>query len=201
MRRAAPKLLAVVTLVFMLSACGAGSGAPATDGPLSSGATVNSIPRGEICAPGGERQTFGDQIFTNYGHATVVLDRVVLLHPHNERLFASYAVPGALLIGTAPWPPSYKGIPYTWKHRQPVPGFKLAPGKSFNMVLGLAAIAKGEEATSQGMLVYYHDPAGSYVARNDYANVIAATKTGCETQTAALPAGRPDSRGRMASWA
>jgi hypothetical protein len=69
-------------------------------------------------------------------------------------------------------------MPSTWKYRQPVHGFRLAPGKSFNMVLGVAAIAPGQ-ASSRGMLVYYHESAGSYVATDDFAMVIAATKTGC----------------------
>jgi hypothetical protein len=107
-----------------------------------------------------------------------VLDRVALLHPRNERLVGSYAVPGKLLIGVEPWPPSYAGIPATWKHRQAVHSFRLAPGNSFNMVLGVAAIAAGQ-ASSQGMLVYYRDSAGSYVTTDHVAMVIAATTNGC----------------------
>jgi hypothetical protein len=139
------------------------------------------IPDGSICVPGGRPQTFGDQQFTNYGSTAVVLDRVVLLHPHNERLIGSYAVPGESLIGApGDWPPKYPGMPPGWQHRQPVHGFRLGPGKTFNMVLGVAAITP-RGATSQGMLVYYHDSAGAYVARNYFANVIAAAsrKQGC----------------------
>lgn len=175
------KLIATLTLAAVLSSalagCGGGSGGPATDGPLGSGVD-GTIPRGSICLPGGQPQTFGDQQFTNHGHATVVLDRVVLLHPHNERLIGSYAVPGAVLIGAVPWPPKYSGMPPTWKDRQRVHGFRLAPGKTFNMVLGVAAVGPGR-ATSRGMLVYYHDSADSYVSPNYFANIIAATKTGC----------------------
>jgi hypothetical protein len=85
------------------------------------------------------------QTFTNYGDTTVILDRVVLLRPRNERLVGSYAVPGDLLVGNVRWPPTYPstisvpGVPAAWKHRQTVPGFRLAPGKSFNMVLGVAS--------------------------------------------------------------
>lgn len=171
--------VAAALLVCALGGCSRNAGS-ATDGPLSSGNGVHDpIPRGSICVPGGRPQTFGDQQFTNYGHATVVLDRVVLLHPHNERLIGSYAVPGAVLIG-APggWPPKYPGMPSAWKDRQPVHGFRLAPGKTFNMVLGVAAIAVGR-ATSQGMLVYYHGSSGTYVAPNYFANIIAANTHTC----------------------
>jgi hypothetical protein len=168
-----------VALVSALGGCSSGIG-PDADGPLSSGTSMHGpIPRGSICTPGGQRQTFGFELFTNYGNTTVILDRVALLHPHNERLIGSYAVPGDLLIG-APrgWPPKYAGIPHTWKDRQPVHGFRLAPGKSFNMVLGVAAITQ-RRATSQGMLVYYHNPSGTYVARNYFANIIAPTAHSC----------------------
>src|SRR5712691_6501839 len=70
--------------------CGGGGGGSAADGPLGSGVD-GRIPRGSNCVPGGHAQAFGDQQFTNHGHATVVLDRVVLLHPRNERLIGSYA--------------------------------------------------------------------------------------------------------------
>jgi len=47
------------------------------------------------------------------------------------------------------------------------------------MVLGIAARTPAQ-ATSGGMLLYYHDPSGSYVAKNYFANIIAATaKHGC----------------------
>jgi hypothetical protein len=178
--RVIPAALAAVSLAAALASAGCGSSSPATDGPLSSGVD-GMIPRGENCVTRfvSELQTFGDQQFTNQGHATVVLDRVVLLHPHNERLIGSYAVPGAVLIGVVPWPPKYRGMPPAWKDRQPVHGFRLAPGKTFNMVLGVTAAGPGR-ATSQGMLVYYHDSAGSYVSPNYFAMIIVATKSGCD---------------------
>ena len=179
-------LAVAAVLVFALGGCGGGG--PAADGPLSSGDSAHGpIPSGSICVPGGRPQTFGDQQFTNYGHITVVVDRVVLLDPDNEHLVGSYVVPTDLLVGTVPWPPKYPGtpsipgIPTAWKHRQPVDGFRLAPGKTFNMVLGVAAIAAGRRATSQGMLVYYHDSSGSYVARNYFANIISANTHTCVT--------------------
>jgi hypothetical protein len=141
------------------------------------------IPRGSICAPArlGQPVAFGIEQFTNYGHATLVLDSVALHHPRNERLIGSFAVPGDWVIGTVYWPPHYSGIPPTWKDRQPVHGFKLAPGKKFNMVLGVTATATGQ-ATSQGMLVYYHDSAGSYVTSDGYAMIIAVNKSRCPSR-------------------
>lgn len=181
--RAKPLLLArtvvIAALLFVLAGCMSGSGLSA-DGPLSSGNSRHGpIPNGSICVPGGRPQTFGDQQFTNFGSTVVVLDRVVLLHPHHERLIGSYAVPGDRLVG-APgnWPPKYPGMPSGWKHRQPVHGFRLAPGRTFNMVLGIAARIP-VRATSRGMVVYYHDTSGTYVAKNYFANIIAANTKSC----------------------
>jgi hypothetical protein len=175
------KPLAVAALAAALASAlgGCGSGGPATDGPLGGGA-FGSISGGEDCAPGrlGQPVTFGDERFTNHGHATVVLDRVALLHPDHERLVGSYAVPGTFLIGVpGDWPPKYAGMPSTWKHRQPVHRFRLATGKSFNMVLGVAATATGR-ASSRGMLIYYHDSSGTYVTSNHLAMTIAVSKPG-----------------------
>ena len=173
-----PLPLALVVLALASAVGGCGGGGPATDGPLSSGNGIHDpVPRGSICAPGGQPWAFGLQQFTNYGNTTVVLDRVVLLHARNERLIGSYAVPGDRVIGTVHWPPQYPDMPPGWKHREPVHGFGLAAGRSFNMVLGVAAISP--RATSQGMLVYYHDSSGSYVARNYWANIIAANTHSC----------------------
>src|SRR5258708_1749561 len=173
-----------VALIALLTSALAGCGAsvsPATDGPLNSGAGKDGrIPRGGNCVTRyvSRLQTFGDQWFTNYGHATVVLDRVALLHPHNERIIGSYAVPGKVLIGVIPWPPNFPGDSALWKTRQPVRGYRLAPGKTFNMVLGVTPAGPGN-AISQGMLVYYHDAAASYGAPNYFAMQIAATSNGC----------------------
>ncbi len=138
------------------------------------------IPQGSECVPGGRPQAFGLQQFTNYGGTTVVLERVVLLHPHNERLVGSFAVPGDRVLGVAHWPPTYHPAQPNWKNRQVVHGFRLAAGKRFNMILGISAITPAR-ATSQGMLVYYHDSSGSYVAKNFWANILAAAsrKNGC----------------------
>jgi hypothetical protein len=170
----AAALAAVMT--GALGGCGSGT-SPVAAGPLSS-RQDGALPHGANCAPGGEVQSFGTELFTNYGHAAVVLDRVALLHPRNERLVGSYAMPGDRLIGIEPWPPDYAGLPPEWKLRQAVRGFRLAPGKSFNMVLGVAAAGPGQ-ASSQGMLVYYHDSAGSYVTTDHVAMIIAATGNGC----------------------
>lgn len=173
-------------LAAVLGGCTGGSGGgPATDGPLTGGA-FGSISRGEDGVTGrlGQRFTFGVERFTNHGGATVVLDRVVLLHPHNERLIGSYAVPGILFVGTTTnWPPKYPGtpavpgVPSAWKHRQSVHGFRLAPGKSFNMVLGVTATAPGR-ASSRGLAIYYHYGAHSYVISNHLAMTIEVTTHG-----------------------
>ena len=178
--RLGPLTAVAVALAFTLGGCGSSSG-PAADGPLSSGNGIHDpIPRGSVCAPGGHPWAFAMQQFTNYGHTTVVLDSVVLLNPHNEYLVGSYAMPGDRIIGTIFWLPHNPDLPPMWKNRQAVHGFRLAPGKSFNMVLGVAATTPAR-ATSQGILVYYHDSSGSFVAKNYWANIIAAAsrKRGC----------------------
>jgi hypothetical protein len=169
---------AVLTAVAIaLGGCG-GQGGPALDGPLGSGSNPE---HGSVCVPGrvGVPQTFGLSQFTNHGHLPVVLDRVTLQDPHHLRLIGSYAVPGAVLVGVpGNWPPKYAGIPSAWYHRQPVHGFRLAPRKTFNMVLGAAATTAGHP-TSRGMLVYYHDSSGSYVTRANVGMTIGASKSGC----------------------
>jgi hypothetical protein len=167
-----------IALVCVVAGC-KGNGGPAADGPLSSGSSMHGpIPGGSECVPGGRPVAFGLQTFTNYGSNTVVLDHVVLLHPHNERLVGSFAVPGARVLGEEYWPvTSHPGQP-NWRNRQPVHGFRLEPGRAFNMVLGIAALTPAR-ATSQGMLVYYHDSSGSYVAKNFWANIISANTHKC----------------------
>ena len=166
---------AMATAVAALSGCGGGHANPATDGPLSSGNGIHDpAPQSEVCAPGGRSWAFGDDQFTNYGHSTVVLDRLVLIHPRNLHLLRAYAVPGDRLIGDVHWPPHYPDMPPGWKNRQAVPGFRLAPGRSFNLVLGLAAITAGHPAISKGALIYYRDSSGIYVANDDSENIIAA---------------------------
>ena len=166
------------SLAYSLAGCGSNSG-PATDGPLAA-----SIKVGGECATGrvGHPQAFGDLAFTNHGHNTLVLDRVALMRPHNEHLIGSFAVPGIYVIGLVPWPPRPSPVPSTWKDRQPVHGFRLAPGKTFNMVLGVVATARGR-ATSQGMMIYYHDTAGSsYLANAHFASLIYVTNRGCSSR-------------------
>jgi hypothetical protein len=174
-------LAATLALASGMSGC-QGAGGPAANGPLSSGnSRYGPIPDGSECVPGGRPETFGEQTFTNYGSTVVVLDRVVLLHPYHERLIGSYAVPGNSSVGTLPgWPPSQSlgPLPPAWKHRQPVHDFRLAPGRTFGIALGIIATTPAR-ATSQGILIYYHDSAGSYVAKNYYANVIGAVRHAC----------------------
>jgi hypothetical protein len=174
-------VLAAVTLAAALAVAGCGgSTGPATDGPLRGG------PFGAPSGGGtgtkarvGQPIAFGDERFTNHGHATLVLDRVGLRQPRHLRLVGSYAVPGTLMIGVARWPPRYRGIPPSWKHRRQVHGFRLAPGKSFNMVLGVLATTGTPCARSPGMVIYYHDPAGSYVVVDHFAMAIEVGKRDC----------------------
>src|SRR5580658_2480547 len=177
--RMEPLSAVAVALTAALALTGCSSSGPATDGPLGGGA-YGSISGGSVCVPGrvGQPRTFGIERFANHGHTTVVLDSVALLHPRNERLVGSYAVPGKFLIGIEDWPPKYAGIPSTWKDRQAVHGFRLAPGKTFNMVLGVEAVATSR-ANSQGMVIYYHDSEGRYVTSNDLAMITAVDKPQC----------------------
>lgn len=170
----------VAVLASVLAGCQSGS-SPAADGPLSSGLGPHArIPRGAVCTPYGGPQTNGLQVFTNYGSSTVILDRVVLRRPRNQRLLGAYAVPsGNFLVGNPHgWPPRESPLPSGWKHRQLIHGFRLAAGRSFNMALGIAPIAKGL-SISHGMLVYYHDSSGSYVAKNYWAQGIQDKRQGC----------------------
>lgn len=175
-------LVAMALGAVLASAGCSGSSGPATDGPLRGGPFGAPSPGGSSCAGArvGEPETFGDERFTNHGHTTVVLDRVGLRHPYNMRLIGSYAVPGAgQLVGVARgFPPRYSGIPPAWKHRQQVHGFRLAPGKSFNMVLGVEATG-APRVRSPGMVIYYHDPAGSYVIDDRFAMIIAVGGRQC----------------------
>jgi hypothetical protein len=153
-----PVALAVLAgaLIYSLAACS--NGGPATDGPLGGGAPGGSF----LCQPArvGQPEAFGVEVFTNHGHAAIVLDRVAL-------------------VGGVPWPPGPSDLPPTWKDRQPVHGFRLAPRKSFNMVLGVIATARSR-ATSQGMRIYYHDTAGSsYLTVDHNKMIIDTTKQEC----------------------
>lgn len=175
-------LLAVaLAATVALTMGGCDSSGPAINGPLSGGAFGEGRGAG-TCAPArlGKIVTFGDEVFTNHGHTTLTLDRVTLLRPRNERLIGSYAVPGIRAVGLpgGSWPPRNSHMPYTWKDRQPVHGFRLAAGKSFNMVLGITATAV-TSARSPGMMISYHDSSGSYVTDNYFTMVIAVNKRSC----------------------
>jgi hypothetical protein len=185
-RRARSPLLAVTGLAMAaaLSGCGSSGSGPSADGPLSSGTSLHApVPRGSVCLDAhlGQAIAFGFEEFTNYGHIAVVLSRVALNHPHNERLIGSYAIPGYLGLGDGYWPlRSTQDVanPSLWKLRQPVHGFRLGPGKTVNMILGVKATAAGH-ATSRGMTIYYHNSAGSYVTSDGYAMGIAVGKASC----------------------
>jgi hypothetical protein len=178
--RGKPLVLAVLggALTYSLAGCGS-NGSPATDGPLNG---PSGTPSGHVvctAASVGQPIAFGLDTFTNHGHATVVLDRVALLHPRHERLIGSYAVPGVYIVGVVNWPPRNPPTSRNWKERQTVHGFRLAPGKTFNMVLGVIATARGR-TISQGMRIYYHDTAGSsYLAFDRNKLIIDTAKQEC----------------------
>jgi hypothetical protein len=115
--------------------------------------------------------TFGTEEFTNEGHSTLVLDRVGLRDAPNLRLIGAYADPGRLLVGEVEgWPPRPSPgfpLPPNWEQRQPVSGFRLGPGKTFNMVIGVTAPASPGGSTS-GLVIHYHDRAGSYVLEDHF---------------------------------
>jgi hypothetical protein len=166
------------SLICSLAGCSS-NGGPATNGPLNG--VLGSQDGSTACVPArvGQPRAFGFDTFTNHGRATVVLNRVVLLRPHNERLVGSFAVPGAYVVGEAEWPPTPSVTP-AWKERQRVRGFRLPPGKTFNMVLGVVATARGR-ATSPGMRIYYRSTTGGgYVIVDRNKMVISVTKRGCD---------------------
>jgi hypothetical protein len=175
-----PLAAAALAAALASAGCSSSDSSPATDGPLRGG-VFGSATGGFDCSPGRVRKpvTFGDETFRNHGHSTVVLDRVGLRRPRNVHLVGSYAVPGVQGAGVSrTFPPRYSGLPPAWKHRQRVHGFRLAPGKTFNMVLGVAATG-GPPARSPGMVIYYHDPAGRYVAVDHFAMIIADGSREC----------------------
>jgi hypothetical protein len=170
--RGRPSLTTVIALAAAMTVALGACSSPARGGPATDGPLTTSTEHGGNCAAGSRLQAFADQFFTNKGRTTVVLDRVVLIHPRDERLIAAYAVPGVLGIGVGNWPPP-GGWPPAWNGHRPVRGYRVGPGREFNMVMEVAG-ATARLATSQGILVYYHDPAGNYVTRNYFAMVIAS---------------------------
>jgi hypothetical protein len=169
-----------VAVALALGGCSSGGGGPAADGPLSGGPYGSAIGQGDVCAPArvGQPWTFGIDEFTNQGHDTVTLDRVTLVHPQHEHLISSWLMPGAALIGIVPWPPRVARKPSTWKDRQPLQGFRLAPGKPAVIVLDVAPTA-ARRASSQGVTIYYHDPAGSYVTSSHFGLQFLVGKSSC----------------------
>ncbi len=130
--RARSLTLAIVSATLLAGLAGCGRDHVSSDGPLSSASSRHGlIPNGAICAPGDHPETFGEQIFTNFGKTTVVLDRVTLLHPRNERLVGSYAVPGSQLIG----------VPGNWPVRH-CQGFELTATKRVAEAGGRARVTE-----------------------------------------------------------
>jgi hypothetical protein len=167
--RVRPLTLAVIAVAaaFTISACSR------TDDPSTHGPLTGAAPGGGNCSPArpGEGFTFGDELFKNTGHSTLVLGSVVLRDPRGLRLIGAYADPGLALVGAVSgWPPQMPpgdSLPENWKDRKPVPGFRLTPGKSFNMVIGVVAPRRPGGSTS-GLVIRYHDAAGRYVVEDHF---------------------------------
>lgn len=177
--------LAAVALAVVLASTGCtSSNGPTTDGPLGGG-PFGGPGGGADCQVTsiGQRVTFADETFTNRGHLTVVLDHLGLLRPHNLRLLGSYAVPGHWMVGERfGWPPKGPQLPPTWPHRRAVPGFRLKPGRRFNIAIGVVATT-GPLARTSGMVIRYHDSAGSYVLDNHFAMGIGTSNAQCNRVT------------------
>jgi hypothetical protein len=174
------RLAGAVLPVAVLVGCGSGLPPVSADGPLA-GAVSGE---GECAtARPGEGVTFGIETFQNAGHSILVLDSVALRDPRNLRLIGAFADPGEgdHLMGTLLWPPEPSPgfpLPSNWKDRKPVPGFRLAAGQEFNLVIGVEAPRRPVGSTS-GLVIRYHDSAGRYVVEDHFAYMV-VTLHACE---------------------
>jgi hypothetical protein len=168
-----------VAAVLASAACGGRSG-PATDGPRRGGPFGSPSAGGDCQVTRvGQAVTFGEERFINHGRTTLILDRVALSHPRGLRLLGSYALPGVWVVGEVfGWPPK-DPLPPTWRRRQQVRGFRLAGGKTVNIGVGVVATTRPLARTS-GMVIRYHDSAGSYVTDDHFALSIAGSDRQCE---------------------
>jgi hypothetical protein len=146
---------AIFTLDLLLCGCAQGASSGPLEFPPSGGA---------ICGPilkANERLMFGDLI-RYLGDGELTIDSVDLVNPANLRIDSSYtiAVDNAHVIGTDSWPPT--GIsPQVWAARHIAAGTKVAAGEQLNIVLVLGPIKPGTIATSDGMIIEYHDASGT----------------------------------------
>ena len=95
-------------------------------------------------------------------------------------------MPGQGIVGVARgWPPTYRGLPLAWKNRKPVHGFRLSPGRGFNMTLGVEATGVPRAGTGNsragtpGMTIHYRTAAGCFVLRDHFAMRIAVNMSQC----------------------
>ena len=131
---------------------------PALAGCSSGPPPLGAAPSGEnqcIPAKPGQGVTYGLEAFTNHSSSTVVFDRVGLRQPRNLKLLGAYAIPGDRYpVGIwADWPPAPERgdrlpVPPSWAHRHPVSGYRLRPGASAGIVLGVESTARpgGQDA-------------------------------------------------------
>jgi hypothetical protein len=155
-------LLLALALTAGLAGCGS------SDAPLRAAPSGES--QGFCKIKQGQGITYGLEDFTNHSSQTVGFDRVGIRDPRNLKVLGARLTPGdRYLVGMWPtWPPhpqrSYP-LASSWKHRRLVAGYRLRPGKSAGVVLGIEPTAF--PASTAGMLIWYHTASGSYVLRDD----------------------------------
>jgi hypothetical protein len=162
--------VAALTVAFVPAMSGCGSGGP---GPLA------AAPSGESqCIPAkpGQGVTYGLERWTNHTSQTIVFDRVGIRRPQRLKLLGAYATPGLYVVGMwGSWPPKGQRdfrLPRSWAHRRPVAGYRLRPGATAGMVLGVESTAPPRGSTP-GMLIWYHTASGSYLLRDDLEIIVA----------------------------
>lgn len=153
----------------LLAGCG-GSSAPQSGGPL--GPPGNP---GGACLPAagpGQPESDGFTEYSNLGSAPLVITRVSLAAPRHLALLGSYLVPtgGTELGESATFPPkSTTGspLPPGWAGRQKPGHFRLMPGKSVNIIVGIEATVR-PGGMSPGVEIWYTEAGTSYVRKSNW---------------------------------
>jgi hypothetical protein len=162
-------LVAVLAAALAPALSGCSDGPPPLSAPPPGGQTFCDIkPHHGL--------TYGLEDFTNHSSQTVVFDRVGVRDPQHLKVLGADLTPGArYLVGMWPdWPPKpVRGqtdphLPPSWKHHRPVAGYRLRPGATAGVVLGIESTSASGGKTP-GMLIWYHTASGSYVLRDDLA--------------------------------
>jgi hypothetical protein len=157
-----------VALVPAMSGCGSSGPGPLRAAPPGTSTCIPAKP--------GQGVTYGGERWTNHTSQTIVFDRVGIRRPQHLKLLGAYATPGLYVVGMwASWPP--KGQPeiwlsHSWAHRRLVAGYRLRPGATAGIVLGIESTAPPRGSTP-GMLIWYHTASGNYLLRDDYEIIVA----------------------------